>query len=75
MIEVYNQNIVSNFKYTIDAVIQCSGFCLKRLDDNHKYIFRKLENDLKCYVNILNVAKMIIKTGTLCNALKYFRYL
>ena len=49
MVEVYNRNVVSNFKYTIKAgTIFMSKIVLKRLND-HKLLFRKLEKDLKYY--------------------------
>ena len=49
MVEVYNRN-VSNFKYTIKAVtIFMSRIVLKRLNADHKVLFRKLEKDLKYY--------------------------
>ena len=50
MVEVYNLNVVSNFRYTIKAVtIFMSRIVLKRLNVDHKLLFRKLEKDLKYY--------------------------
>ena len=44
MVEVYNQNVVTDFKYTIKAVtIFMSRIVLKRLNADHKLLFRKLE--------------------------------
>ena len=52
MVEVYNRN-VSNFKYTIKAVtIFMSRIVLKRLNADHKLLFRKLEKDLKYYTKL-----------------------
>ena len=54
MVEVYNRNVVSNFKYTIKAVtIFMSRIVLKRLNADHKLLFRKLEKDLKYYIIII----------------------
>ena len=53
MVEVYNQNVVSNFKYTIKAVtIFMSRIVLKRLNVDHKLLFKKLEKDLKYYTKL-----------------------
>ena len=53
MVEVYNRNVVSNFKYTIKAVtIFMSRIVLKRLNVNHKLLFKKLEKDLKYYTKL-----------------------
>ena len=53
MVEVYNQNIVLNFKYTIKAVtIFMSRIILKRLNADHKLLFKKLEKDLKYYTKL-----------------------
>ena len=53
MVEVYNWNVVSNFKYTIKAVtIFMSRIVLKRLNVDHKLLFRKLEKDLKYYTKL-----------------------
>ena len=42
MVEVYNRNVVSNFKYIIKAVtILMSRIVLKRLNVDHKLLFRK----------------------------------
>ena len=52
MVEVYNRNGVSNFKYTIKAVtIFMSRIVLKRRNADHKLLFRKLEKDLRYYNN------------------------
>ena len=51
MVEVYNRNVVSNFKYTITAVaIFKSRIVFKRLNVDHKLLFMKLEKDLKYYM-------------------------
>ena len=53
MVEVYNRNGVSNFKYTIKAVtIFMTRIVLKRLNVDHKLLFRKLEKDLKYYTKL-----------------------
>ena len=53
MVEVYNRNVVSNFKYTIKAVtIFMSRIVLNRLNVDHKLLFRKLEKDLKYYTKL-----------------------
>ena len=53
MVEVYNRNVVSNFKYTIKAVtIFMSRIVLKLLNADHKLLFRKLEKDLKYYTKL-----------------------
>ena len=53
MVEVYNRNVVSNFKYIIKAVtIFMSRIVLKRLNVDHKLLFRKLEKDLKYYTKL-----------------------
>ena len=53
MVEVYNRNVVSNFKYTIKAVtIFMSRIILKRLNVDHKLLFKKLEKDLKYYTKL-----------------------
>ena len=50
MVEVYNRNVVSNFRYTIKAVtIFMSRIVLKHLNVDHKLLFRKLEKDLEYY--------------------------
>ena len=52
MVEVYNRNGVSFFKYTIKAVtIFMSRIVLKRLNADHKLSFRKFEKDLKFILN------------------------
>ena len=53
MVEVYNRNVVSNFKYTIKAVtIFMLRFVLKRLNADHKLLFRKLEKDITYYTKL-----------------------
>ena len=53
MVEVYNRNVVSNFKYTIKVVtIFMARIVLQRLNADHKLLFRKLEKDLKYYTKL-----------------------
>ena len=61
MVEVYNRNVVSNFKYTIKAVtIFISRIVLKRLNADHKLLFRKLEKDLKYYLLLYKLIQLNI---------------
>ena len=53
MVDVYNRNVVSNFKYIIKAVtIFISRIVLKRLNADHKLLFRKLKKDLMYYTKL-----------------------
>ena len=53
MVEVYNRDFVTNFKYTIKAVtVFMSRIVLKRLNVDHKLLFWKLEKDLKYYTKL-----------------------
>ena len=53
MVEVYNRNVVSKFKYAIKAVtIFMSRIVLKRLNVDHKLLYMKLEKDLKYYTKL-----------------------
>ena len=64
MVEVYNRNVVSNFKYTIKAVtIFISRIVLKRLNADHKLLFRKLEKDLKYYITKIRIKPALHDTS------------
>ena len=67
MVEVYNRNVVSNFKYTIKAVtIVMSRIVLKRLNADHKLLFRKLEKDLKYYNRFFLKSFIICEQQPVC---------
>ena len=71
MVEVYNRNIVSNFKYTIKAVtIFMSIIVLKHLNVHHKLLFRKLEKDLKYYTKL----NADIQFNSIAEEMKYRNY-
>ena len=62
MVEVYNRNVMSNFKYTIKAVtIFMSRIVLKSLNADHKLLFKKLEKDLKDFFTKLNADILFLK--------------
>ena len=54
MTKVWCRNVIMNFNYSIQALcIFMSRIIYKRLDANHKLIFRKFEKDLKDYYYLL----------------------
>ena len=74
MVEVYNRNVVSNFKYTIKAVtIFMSRIVLQCLNADHNFLFRKLEKDLKYYTKsyIMKIASTEI-CETVSELVSYF---
>ena len=74
MVEVYNRNVVCNFKYTIKAVtIVMSRIVLKRLNADHKLLFRKLEKDLKYYTKLNSDIQFLLLLLSTVPSSKYNR--
>ena len=67
MAKVCGQKVNVNFNYCIKAIeLFMSRIVVNKLSAFHKILFRKLENDLKCFIKLDADTQLFLKHFRLC---------